>query len=231
MNRREFSLGLAALLGAFVAPVARATALDSISAEEAAQAVREGLVQISSQVIAKLGRADGFLGNSKIKINLPKNYARADAVLRTLGQGRKVDDLVLSMNRTAEMAVPRIEQSVIVAAQKLSIQDAKAILQGGNDALTLYFRQATEVQLGLELTPVIKNVAAPSGLTRAYDNLSRKLVQLAGLKSKQSTVEDYVNKNALNGIFAVMSEEERVLRANPTQYVSATAGKVFGLIQ
>jgi hypothetical protein len=231
MKRREFAGGMLALLGACVLPLARASVPDHLGSAEATQVVRDSLAKISGRALAKLGQEDGFLGNPNIKINLPKNYARADALLRTLGQGRKVDDLVLSMNRAAEMAVPKVEQSLIQAAKTLALQDAKVILLGGEDALTAYFRQSTEAQLGVDLAPVIRRVADPSGLTRAYDNLSRKLVQLAGLKSKQSTVEDYVKLNAIHGIFAVMSEEERVLRANPTQYLNAAAGKIYGLTQ
>jgi hypothetical protein len=228
MKRRGFLVGLAALA---VTPWVRAGVLDSITGPEAAQALRDSLTQGAKAALSKLGKVNGYYANPQVKIGLPKNFARAERILRALGHGKQVDALVLSMNRAAEMAVPKAEVLVVEAAQKMSVQDAKTILAGGDQAVTECFHKTTESQLSAELMPIIKNVAEPSGLTRAYKAMASTLVQLAGLKSEQATVEDYVNKKALDGIYAMIGMEERALRANPTQYAGGLTGKVFSLIK
>jgi len=228
MKRREFLAVLAALA---LAPGAWAAGLDGITAGEAGQALRDSLAAATRAALAKLGKENGYFANPQAKIGLPNNFRKAERILRALGQGQKVDDLVLAMNRAAELAVPKMEKQVIDAAKRLSVPDAKGVLTGGDQSATAYFRQATETQLSAELIPAIKGVAEHSGLTRAYNTLSTKLVQLAGIKSEQATVENYVSKKALEGIYTMIGAEERTLRANPSQYAGGLIGKVFGLIK
>ena len=228
MKRRDFFIGLAAIA---CAPWARANHLDSITGQEAGQALRDSLSQGAKAALAKLGRENGYFANPQIKIGLPKNFTKAERILRTLGQGKRVDDLVLAMNRTAEMAAPKAEVLVLDAVKKMTVQDAKAILIGGDNAATVYFRQATESQLAAELMPVISGVTEKSDLARSYNALSSKLSSLAGIKSEQATVEGYVNQKALDGIYTMIGIEERALRSNPAQYAGGLIGKVFGLIK
>lgn len=204
--------------------------LGAISGPEAAQALRDGLDQGARNAIARLGRENGFFADPKLKIGLPKNFAKAEGILRSLGHGKKVDDLVLAMNRAAETAAPQAKNLLLTAVERMSIDDAKAILSGGDNAATDYFRKTTETQLAEQLMPLIKSVTAQSDLARSYKALAGALAKY-GLKSEQSTVEGYVNKKALDGIYRVIGEEERNLRANPTQYAGSLLGKVFGLLK
>lgn len=227
-SRRQFLAGLAAL--AWV-PWARALSWDGITSGEAGQALRDGLAQGARAALAKLGREDGYLGNPQVRIGLPKNFTKAGQVLRMLGQGRKVDDLVLAVNRAAEAAAPKAEPLLIDAVRKLSLDDAKGILKGGDGAATAYFRKATEARLTEQLLPVIQSVTEQSDLARAYNALAAKLVQLAGIKSELSTVQSYVTRKALDGIYKMLAAEEHALRADPTRYAEGVVEKVFGLLR
>lgn len=210
--------------------VGAADPLGAISGPEAAQALRDSLERGARNAIARLGRENGYFADPKFKIGLPKNFAKADGILRRLGHGKKVDDLVLAMNRAAETAAPKARDVVLEAIEKMSVNDAKAILTGGDHAATDYFRQATESQLTETLMPIIKSATEKSDLVRAYDALAGTLAKF-GIKSEQSTVERYVSKKTLDGIYRVIGEEERGLRANPTQYAGSLLGKVFGLLK
>jgi hypothetical protein len=227
-DRRRFLFGMSLLA---LAPWARAGGLDAISGTEASQALRDSLEKGARAALAKLGKENGYFANPKVKIGLPKNFRKAERILRGLGQGKKVDDLVLSMNRAAEAAAPQAQELVLEAAKKMTVQDAKTILTGGDDAATQYFRKTTETQLREKLMPVVKSVTDKSGLARSYNVMSAKLVSLAGIKSELSTVEKYVNEKALDGIYALIAEEERAIRTNPGQYAGSLLGKVFGLLK
>ena len=60
-----------------------------------------------------------------------------------MGQGQRVDELVISMNRAAETAMPMAKDMLLGAAKSMSVGDAKTILQGGNTAATEYFSRKT----------------------------------------------------------------------------------------
>ncbi len=204
--------------------------LQAISGPDAAQALRDSLEQGARKAIAALGKENGYFADPRRKIGLPKNFARAERILRSLGHGKKVDDLVLAMNRAAETAAPRAQGLVLDAVQKMTVNDAKSVLTGGDSAATDYFRKSTENQLAETLLPIVKSVTEKSDLARSYNSLAGTLAKF-GIKSEQGTVESYVNKKALDGIYSRIGEEERSLRANPSQYAGSLLGKVFGLLK
>lgn len=150
--------------------------------------------------LAKLGRENGYFANPQTRIGLPNNFTKAERILRALGKGKRVDDLVLAMNRAAEMAAPKAETLVLEAVKSMTVQDAKAILAGGDNAATAYFRTATKSQLAAALMPVVDGVAEKSGLARSYKALTSTLSSLAGIKSEQATVEAYVSQKAQDPI-------------------------------
>lgn len=227
-NRRQFLLAFACLV---CAPVARAAGWSAITAEEAGQALRDSLGQGARGAIATLGRENGFFGDARLKIGLHKNLAKAERYLRAVGLGKRLDDLVLAMNRAAEAAVPQLGDTVLETLRGLRVNDAKAILAAGDGAATAWFREHTETRFGEKLAPIIHDVAARTDLARAYDALSGKLAKLAGLKSELATVEAYVVDKTLDGLYTLVAEEERALRARPLDHATGLVGKVFGLLK
>jgi hypothetical protein len=232
LSRRRFVQALALLpwAGLVHAETQVSDLLAAVSGPEATQALRDSLESGARKAIATLGRENGFFGDPKLKIGLPKNFARAEKFLRSMGYGKKVDDLVLAMNRAAESATPKAQELVVDSIKQMTVSDAKAILTGGDNAATEYFRKTTEVKLAETLMPVVKSVTEKSDLARSYNNLAGTLARF-GVKSERSTVESYVNKKALDGIYQRIGEEERNLRANPSQYAGSVLGKVFGLMK
>jgi len=204
--------------------------LGGISVPQAEQALRESLATGARKAIASLGQENGFFGDPKLKIGLPKNFARAEKFLRGIGQGRKVDELVLAMNRAAESAAPQSLDLIVDSISGMSVQDAKAILTGGDEAATAYFRKTTENVLSETLLPVIKSVTEKSDLARTYNNLAGTLARF-GVRSERETVEEYVNRKALDGIYQRIADEERSMRANPSQYAGSVLGEVLGLLR
>lgn len=227
LSRRQFVLALAGLA---CIPLARAEDWSAIGAAEATQALRDSLGQGTRAASARLGRENGYFAHAKVKIGLPKNFARAEGILRFLGLGKQVDDLVLAMNRAAEAAVPEAREALLEMLRTISVVDAKAILAAGDGAATAWFRKETEAHLVDKMAPIIHAVAERGDLARAYHALSSQLVKLAGIKSEQATVEDYVNRKAMDGLYTLIAEEEHAIRAQPLNYAGGVVGKVFGLL-
>jgi predicted lipid-binding transport protein (Tim44 family) len=165
-----------------------------------------------------------------VHIGLHKNLAKAERFLRSLGYGPKLDDMLRAMNRAAEQAMPKAEPILLNAARKLTLEDAKAILNGGPEAVTAWFRKGTETTLKEALQPVIHSVAEQSDLLRAHAALA-KVLSRWNIGGDLGAVEEYVSHKALDGIYATVAEEERALRTNPLKYAGGLVGKVFELVK
>jgi hypothetical protein len=223
--RRRFLQVLTLLAWAAQAPAG--DLLAGFSGQDATTALRDGLEAGTRKAIAQLGRENGFFGDARVRIGLPKNFRRAESFLRGLGYGSKVDDLVLAMNRAAEQATPQAQTLLVDAIRQMRVDDAKAVLTGGDQAMTDYFRRTTETRLAEALMPAIQSVTDASDLSRAYRNLAGTLTRF-GVDSDQYTVENYVTRKALEGIYFRIGEEERSLRANPAGYAGSLIGRIFG---
>ena len=134
---RRAGLRILACAAALVISIqAGAQSLAGLSNQDAVAGLKDALIQASGKTVAQLGATNGFLGNPQVKIPLPGPLDRASGLLRTMGMGRQADDLVTSMNRAAEMAVKEATPLLVNAVKGMSVQDAKGILTGGDDAAT-----------------------------------------------------------------------------------------------
>jgi hypothetical protein len=202
--------------------------LSSLSNSDASAGLKKALDQGINQAVGKLGVADGFLKNPQVKIDLPPKLAKAQGVLRMLGVGHELDDLVTSMNRAAEAAVPESKALLKTALKQMSLADAKRILTGGDDAATQYFKQATSVALKAKFAPIIGRATAKVKLGETYDALAQKAVSLGVLKPEDATLQSYVTDKTLDGLFFMMAEEERAIRRDPLGQASSLLKRVFG---
>jgi hypothetical protein len=226
---RIAALGLTALLA--VGAPAAAQSLASLSNQDAVAGLKDALVQSSAKAISQLGASDGFLGNAQVKIPLPDSIKRVESGLRLVGMGRQADELVVSMNRAAEMAVREATPILTDAVKKMSVQDAKGILTGGDDAATQYFRRATSAQLTQRFQPIVKKMTAKVQLAEQYNSLAGHAASFGLVKQEDANIDGYVTRKALDGLFIVIAEQERAIRKDPVGAATGIAQKVFGYLR
>jgi len=208
-----------------------AAGLDDITHAEAARGLRQALTDGSLAAVAKLGVHDGFFANPKVKIPLPPSLQRVERGLRTFGMKREADELVLTMNRAAEAAVPEAKQLLTDAVRKMSVQDAKGILAGGDTAATDYFRRATRPQLTQRFLPIVKKATDKAGLAQQYNALASQGAALGLVKEDQASIERYVTQKALDGLYYMIGEQEKAFRRDPVSATSSIVRKVFGALR
>ncbi|MEW5707974.1 MAG: DUF4197 domain-containing protein [Pseudomonadota bacterium] len=208
-----------------------ALAVTGLSDQEAVDGLKQALIQGSSVAIGKLGVPDGFLGNPKVRIPLPEHLQKGASMLRMLGLGAQLDQLEVTMNRAAEAAVPEAKAILLESIKKMSIQDARQILTGGNTAATEYFRRTASEPLAARFLPIVKRATDQVGLARQYDQIAGPAAQLGLIDEKQATLDGYVTQKALDGLFLMMAEEERAIRRDPLGQGSRLLRKVFGAIR
>lgn len=214
------------------APAAtNASALAGFSNKDQVGSLKQALTQGAETAVKNLARENGYLGNDKVRIPLPESMQKVDGLLRQFGMGRYADDLITSMNRAAEAAVPEAKVLLVGAVKKMTVEDAKGILTGGNDAATQYFRKNTETALAGKFKPIVNKSMQKVKLAEKYDQFAGKGAQFGLIDEKDAKLDDYITRKALDGLFLTMAEQEKAIRANPLQATGSLAKKVFSAIK
>jgi uncharacterized protein DUF4197 len=205
--------------------------LEQISNPDAVAGLKGALERGSSVAVDLLGRTDGFFGNNAVKIPLPESLKRYEKLMRNVGLGKHADELILTMNRAAEAAVPEAKKLFVDAVRKMSVQDAKGILTGGQTAGTEYFKRTTAEPLRGKFLPIVKKATEKVGLAQKYNEYAGKGAKFGLVKKDQANLDDYVTQKALDGLFLMVAEEEKKIRQDPVRAGSDIVKKVFGALK
>ena len=217
---------------------ATATATAALSSDQIAGGLKDALSKGVSNAVASLGHSGGFLTNLAVKIPMPEKLQKVESALRLAGQNQMADDFVGSMNHAAEQAVPVAAGVFGDAIKQMSITDAQGILAGPDDAATQFFRRTTQTNLAAKFHPIVAKATDAVGVTAQYKAMMGKFAAvdtLGGLFGKKTPVsleaadiDTYVTDKALDGLFKLVAEEEKNIRANPLARTTDLLQKVFG---
>lgn len=190
--------------------------------------LKEALIKGSQSAVSTLGKENGFFADPKLRIPMPEKLQTVETALRKLKQDKIADDFVLSMNRAAEKAVPKAMTIFSNAIKTMSIEDANGILQGSDSAATEYLKKTSGSQLHRQFLPIVKQATDNVGVTENY----KALIDNLGMMSKLIDVESldldkYVTDKAVSGLFDLVANEERLIRADPAARTTDLLKKVF----
>lgn len=228
-KHRAASIAGAALL--LCSSAALALSLADLTEKDTNAGLKSAMEQGSIAAVGKLGVANGFLNNDKVRIRLPSQFDKVRSVLQLTGQGQKIDDLEVAMNRAAESAVPMAKPLLINAVKSMTFKDAKNILTGGETAVTDFFREKTAASLAVKFLPLVKGVTDKAKLAQSYNSVMTKAQALGLASGQEATVEGYVTKKAAEGLYLMIAEEEKAIRSDPVGTGSKIIGKVFGALK
>jgi hypothetical protein len=221
---------LRALVLLVICSQAWALGLADLTDKDASGGLKEALVQGAGKAVGQLGADGGFLNNPKVKIGLPDSLAPLEAGLRAMGRGKDLDALINNMNRAAEQAVPKAKALLVDAVKKMSVEDAKKILSGGDDAATQYFREKTSAQLTESFLPTVRETTSKLALADQYNKLASKAGAFGLGKGDDLKIENYVTRKALDGLYLMIAEEEKAIRKDPVGAAGNLAKKAFGAL-
>ena len=214
----------------FLISNANALSLSDLSNTEASGGLKEALIQGAGKAVSTLGAADGFFGNKDVKIPLPDSMKKAEKAMRMFGMGKQADELVLKMNRAAEAAVPEAKALLVDSVKKMSVDDAKAILAGGQDSATQYFKKTTASAMSEKFLPIVKKATENVQLAQQYNKFAEMGGKYGLVKKENANLEQYVTQKTLDGVYLMMAQEEAAIRKNPIGQASSLIKKVFGAI-
>ncbi len=189
--------------------------------------LKEALQVSTSNAVAHTGRHDGFLKNEAIKIMLPDKLRTVGNGLRMMGMGAQVDELEVGMNRAAEQATPQAKAIFLAALRRMTFEDARKILTGGNTSATDYFKRTSSADLTTAFTPVVKQSMRNVGVVKQYNQVLASApggTALAG----SFDINKYVVGKTLDGLFYTLGEEEQKIRKNPAAQTTSLLKEVFG---
>ena len=201
---------------------------DSISESEIVEGLKQALEIGTGKAVDLVSKTGGYYNNPEIKIPLPGSVQKAEKLLRGVGFGSKVDAFELSMNNAAERAAPEAKSIFWDAIKKMKIDDAKKILNGGDDEATLFFKDKTYGRLQEIFEPIVKESMGEVGVTRTYQDLNAKVEKIPFTDSLNVDLDQYVTDGALNGLFQMLAAEEKKIRSDPAARVTDLLKKVFG---
>ncbi|QDL39373.1 DUF4197 domain-containing protein [Rhodoferax sediminis] len=234
MDRRQFNSTSVSALGILLwaaCQQAYALSLADISNAQASQGLKAALEKGAQSAVSLLGRPDGFLGNAKVRIPLPGYLENASQLLKTLGQGQRVQELVTAMNRAAEAAVPMAKDMLVGAVRAMNVSDAKKILTGGDNSVTSFFAEKTRAPLSVKFLPVVTKATEKVGLAAKYNAVAGKAAGFGLVKKEDANIQQYVTGKALDGLYLMIGEEEKKIRQVPVGTGSAVIAKVFGALK
>jgi hypothetical protein len=189
--------------------------------------LKEALQVATEKTVSLTGKTDGYFANQAIKILMPEKLRSFETGLRAVGYGGQIDELVLGMNRAAERAAPQAKQIFFDAIGDMSFDDARKLLNGGDTAATEYFRGKTTPRLTTAFRPVVEQSMSQVGVSRQYKDLVGRFDSIPFAKSQAFDLDGYVVDRGLGGLFAVLGEQEKQIRTNPTARATDLLKEVF----
>lgn len=220
----------ALLAGALLSANAFALSLANLSQTDASGGLKDALNQGAQIAVKQLGKPGGFTNDPAVRIELPGKLGKAAKVMKQFGMGAQVDQLEASMNQAAEAAVPQAQALLVDAVKKMTVQDAKGILAGGNDSATQYLERSSRDQLRQRFLPIVKQATDKVGLAKQYNAFASQAAAFGVVDAKDANVEGYVTEQALDGLFKVIAQQEKGIRENPAGAATSLAKKVFGAL-
>lgn len=189
--------------------------------------LRQALDKGIGTVTAMLGKKDGFNADPVAHIPLPGPVKRAQTLLNKAGMGSYGDEIELRMNRAAESAMDNAGNILIDAVRKMTVADAKAILQGPDDAATRYLQKVSGARIAGEMRPVMNDALSDTGALQLYDQMLGQYDSLPMMPDIKTSLTDYATDAAMKGLFHYLAQQEGEIRNNPGQWTTDVLKKVF----
>ena len=204
--------------------------------------LKDALLVGTDSSVTRLSAVNGYLKDLSVKILLPPEAREiTDHISKLPGGAKLVDDVIVRINRAAEDAAKEAKPIFVNSVREMTFTDALQILKGPDNAATQYFKSKTSQQLSDLYRPKIreslnKNLIAGISTQQSWNELTtnwNKLAgssigKIAGLKTVNVKLEDYLLQQALNGLFLKIEEREKDIRTNANARVTTLLKRVFG---
>jgi len=218
-----------------------------LSSTDMNNALKEALNNGVDYAVQTLSAKDGYYKNPLTKIVLPENLQNTAKLVRKLGGDKYVDDLILAFNNAATEAAPKTAGILAKSISNMSIDDAKNILNGSDNAATNYFRESSTQELQETIAPIIQKSMDNNSVAMYYQALQSFYKENSGMlqneyvsnaasmfgygglvpNDKEENLNEYVTSKSIDGLMLMIEEKEKDIRDNPLLQKSDLIKEVF----
>lgn len=209
---------------------------------EVISGLKEALMTGARNSAERLATENGYYGDALIKILLPDEAkVIIDNISKIPGGDRLVQDVILRINRAAEDAAKEVAPIFVNSITQMTIKEAFNILNGSDNAATDYLRKTTYDELYALYKPkiqastekkIIGGISTKDSwvtLTGKWNSFAGSVPgKIAGFKTVNTNLDDYLTNKALTGMFLKVEQEELKIRKDVAARVSPILKKVFG---
>lgn len=199
-----------------------------LTEKDAADGIKEALVNGTGQSVKLVSVLDGYWGNPEIKIPFPPEAKEMESKLRAIGMSKKVDEFNESMNRAAEKAANEAKPIFLAAIKGMTVKDAINIVKGPDNAATIYLKNTTSPELIEKFRPSVKTSLDNVSATKYWSDLITIYNKIPMIKKMNPDLTQYVTQKAIDGLFIMIAKEELKIRKDPLARTSELLKKVFG---
>lgn len=200
---------------------------DEMNENTVAAGLKEALAVGSERAVAATSKTGGFWDNELIRIPMPEELSTMASTLRTIGFGNKVDEMERAMNRAAEKASAEAKPVLLNAVSEMTVTDAMGILRGGDTAATDYFQEKTSDSLRERFIPIVQEKMDQVGLYQQYNQLKSTYEAMPLTQKSTFDLDQYIADQGIEGLFTMLAQEEKEIRANPAARTTELLKKVF----
>ncbi len=120
---------------------------------------------------------------------------------------------------------------VVDAAKNISVSDVQVSSRAARPRSPISSRSARARRLTGTFLPVVHRATSELRLVDKYERLSLKAQDMGVYHPDDPTIDHYVTRKALDGVYLMIGEEERKICRDPVGTGSALLGKVFGALR
>ena len=204
------------------------TGTQPLTSADVAAGLKEALQIGIGKGTEQLSQVDGYF-KSPYKILLPPEARKVTDRLQAVPGFSQVEDIVLEkINRGAETAAKKALPIFTDAIRQMSFTDAMNILRGEQDAATRYLRQSSYDRLYGEFQPVIIAALDEFDARKYWSDAVNVYNKIPLVTRANPELDDYVTRQALEGLFSMVAKEEANIRQNVAARTTELLRRVFG---
>ena len=99
----------------------------------------------------------------------------------------------------------------------MTLDDARKIYNGPDDAATQYFQRTTTPKLQEVIRPIVDQELENAGAVQAWDGFVGEYSKLPLVPDVKTDLTDHAVAKTLKGIFYYLAKEEAAIRQNPAK--------------
>ncbi len=198
-----------------------------LTSAEVASGLKQALDFGIAEGVQRLSQEDGYY-KSPYKILLPPEARKITDKLQNVPGFRSVEETILEkINRGAEDAAKKAKPIFVNAIKQMTFSDAMDILMGEDNAATQYLHRTTFEALYQEFNPVIIESLDKFNAREYWTDAVNAYNSIPLVEKANPDLDDYVTREALNGLFSMVEKKERNIRNDISARTTDLLRKVF----